>query len=115
MSTENVAFRQHAPTLRPLTQVSRGNPEQAAIVILRRVRTIIRNGLAPAYLFIDPDLRAWVLNDHQSQAQLWIRDRWHDYVGCYSRVDIPNKPSLTPDLEGIMEDVVDHVAGIIGN
>lgn len=110
MSTAGVPHGNKQPMPIPLCEVRLQYIENAAGLIQRRVVAIIDAKLAPAYLFIDKRTRmAYVLNDHQGCLQSWLRRRWGDYVGCYSRKSIKGKPSLTPDVDGIAEDIREHL------
>jgi hypothetical protein len=110
MRTEGIARHEDNRQVKPIAQVTRERPHEVVPIVWRRIRTIIRNGLAPAYLFIDRELRVYVLNDCQFATRAWLVERWPDYVGCYSTRSTPGRPTLAPTMDGLAEDIAEHVA-----
>jgi len=90
---------------------------QAAALVLHQIRRLRADSGAGAWLFIDKELRCYVLSDESSCALEWQRDRWPDLVGFY-RLQ-PQKPDrfirgetpwLFPTVNGLVDDIAGHLA-----
>lgn len=87
--------------------------EPAVEVIRCRLRQVQKLG-GGAYLFIDHELRAFVLTDLQSITALWVRDHLDWLVGFYASkrakgVGRGNSPYLAATQGGLVEDVQQHL------
>lgn len=114
MSTHAIAHRR-GPEVdpQPIGRVNPERPGEAAPTVLRRVRGIREKGMGPAYLFIDAALNVYVLSDCQSCTKRWTTERFKDFVGCYSTTRVPGHPTLSPTLEGLAEDIEEHVRDML--
>lgn len=112
MATTGIAHRQGEFTLRPIAWLKRGQERAGVAKLLGRITDIIDNGNAPAYLFVYPDGAAYLLHDCQGATPHWLRERWTYYVACYARRTIPGMPTMMPDEDGILEDVIEHLSSL---
>lgn len=113
MSTHNGPRRAHAHGMRPVTVIRSGERlEYPAAEILSRIQRIIAAKIGPAYLFVDRDGDAYVLTSEQARLPLWLRDRFAEYVGCYARVRRKGESALEPTLDGLCEDIAEHLRGL---
>lgn len=84
----------------------------AAEVIRCRIRRAQHAG-GGAYLFIDEELRAYVLTDLQSIAATWLREHFDWLVGYYaSKQGKGPNPYLEATQQGLIEDVGQHLADL---
>lgn len=104
-------FRPHRNSTAPraLCVVDPTNPDAAAALIYSRVKVLRRAEGAGSYLFIDPAMNVYVLNEQSAHAADWAVSHWAWFVGAYKTVHREVIEGLTATLPGICEDVRDHL------
>lgn len=95
---------------RALCVVDPGHPEAAVALIFARVKAIRRSEGAGTFLFIDPAMNAYVINEQAAAAAEWAVSHWADFVGAYTPVRGHQVEGLSASLAGIGEDVRCHLA-----
>jgi hypothetical protein len=84
----------------------------AAALIVERVRANQRASRGLTYLFIDPDLNAYVMDEQKPAALQWsadIRGRWRWLVGVYSSSRCKSD-GLGVSRSGLVADIGEHLA-----
>jgi hypothetical protein len=105
-------FRQkRKPT--PFCVIDRSNIAKTSQRIEVRIMEIRRSLGAGTYVFIDKDDRAYLLPDTKTCADEWVLAFFSDLVGYYDFVSRRGLPILKPTLEGITEDITDHLRGLV--
>lgn len=82
----------------------------AARAIATAVKGYRRRCGCGSYLFIDPDMRAYVIHEQHSIAQDWTRTRFRSLVGFY--LPLAHQRGLDASLSGLTEDVTEHLADL---
>lgn len=111
--TAGRSFRQcFTPTV--LVTVDPNAPAIAARRIMARLMDINRGSGAGVYAFIDPDLQVFVVSEERSVAQEWVKRHFDWLVAFYTLKPArgPQIPYLSASVEGIVEDIVDHLADL---
>ena len=67
-------------------------------------------GKGPAHLFVEADGSAYLLHVEHTNLPVWLRERFDVFVGCYARVKRKGQPALTPTIDGLCEDITEHLA-----
>lgn len=108
--TANRPFRKtHEPTALCVV-----DPEDVAVavnLIREAIRKTERSRGCGAYLYVSPTLRAFVVTEERQCAAEWINTHFAWLVGYYRthRCADASIPLLRPTLEGIHEDLQDHL------
>lgn len=111
--TANIAFHQFRQPVSFLT-LDPANLEPDIVAIVARVACIERARSCGAYLFIDPDLRAFVITEEKPMAREWLRTHFPWLVALYAPKSTKGVPALAPTLQGVTEDVKEHLADLAG-
>ena len=89
------------------------NPDEipaAARAIATAIKGYRRRCGCGSYLFIDPDMRAYVIHEQQAIAQEWIRSKFRSLVGFY--LPLAHQRGLDASLAGLTEDVAEHLSDL---
>lgn len=93
----------------PLFTVELDNLQAAAEKLHKRIKTIRRNEGVGTYLFVDRELNAYPISESRPCAKDWVRTRFKELVGYYNYVRRNDLPILKPTIEGLLEDLQDHI------
>jgi hypothetical protein len=84
--------------------------ERTIAQVLRRIRQVHDARQCGCYLFIDRLQRVYVVTEEQPCALGLVKDRFDDLVGFYTlRARLATEPWLAPTVEGLREDIEDHL------
>ncbi len=113
---DHAIHKDHAPV--PLLVINPADVLAGAKVIRREVVRLQRTG-AGSFVFIAPNLEAFVVSDLRSVAQAWVRERFGWLVALYSprRSNgetrwTDGSPILAATVAGIAEDIGEHLRGL---
>lgn len=101
-------FRQNRKPA-PFCIIDRNNIAKTSEKIEARIREVRRSRGVGVYLFIDRDDCAYLLPNTKTCADEWVITFFTDLVGYYDFVSRRGLPILKPTLEGIAEDITDHL------
>lgn len=79
--------------------------------IRNRIMQTVSSRGAGSYLYIDGARQAYLVSEDATCAQQWVRERFAWLVGFYGGVGL-RVESLTPDAEGLVEDITEHLTGL---
>lgn len=108
--TAGIAYRQtHEPA--PLCKLDPAHVREAARSVRNAVKQVDRSRNCGVYVFVSPAMQVFAISEERSVAQAWIRERFAWLVGFYvtKRTQNPRIPWLRPTLDGIDEDLRDHM------
>lgn len=103
----SASHRQYAPRI--VAVVDPDYIAAAVQAIARRLDDVQRKQGIGGYVFIDDNLRAYVVTETQPIAATWVRERIKWLVGFYSRVKVEGVPLSVPTPEGLAEDIGEHL------
>lgn len=95
-----------------------GDVRAVALFVLDTVRKIFREQHHSAtYVFLDPQGQVFAISERRSVAQAWVRDHVGWLVGRYAPAGRAARsearrlgiPWIEPTVDGLVEDLVDHV------
>lgn len=89
--------------------LDRDNPGPVIELALNRMRNTQAARGCGCYLFVDEALRVFVIPEEKPAAMEWVKTRLRCLVGFYSLRARGNLPWLAPTMDGLTEDVVDHL------
>ena len=104
--------QEHAPTV--LAVLDPKSLIDAVLQVQSEVRRLQRTG-AGSYLFVDPDLRVFVVSELRSVAAVWVKSHFGWLVAFYApktkagAKSINGVPFLTATVDGITEDLEQHL------
>lgn len=85
-------------------------PQETAQALANTIRGMLYRCGCPVFLYIDDDMRAYVIPEDRPIAQQWVTDHFGWLVAVYAFVHRAGQPMLRPTVAGIGEDVGEHLA-----
>ncbi len=101
-------FRQNRLPV-PYFRLNISDAGNAAKHIFVRICEIRRATGTGAFLFVNKDLDVYILPDTKTCAEQWVITYFTDLVGYYSYASKKGLPILKPTVDGIQEDIEDHL------
>ena len=98
----------------PLVRVNPEEPIDAVLVIRDEIRRLQRTGVG-SYLFIDPELQAYVVSEVRSVAAAWLKQHFDWLVAFYAprtkqgSKTVNGVPFMAATVEGLVEDIEQHL------